>query len=306
MGGTGGMGGMTASSSTGVGGDTGGTGGGGGGGGVAAPDGKVYWVQEQTGVHRSDLDGADPETIVDGTDAPNPFGVDVDPDGLKLYWTEEAQGIWKADLDGTNRENIISGLVGFPYAVAVDSTGGKVYYSVIDERGGDPKSSIWRANLDGSGPQQIVTGLYFTVGLAIDAAGGKLYVAEDADGGDVVFRVNLDGSGTKDTIVTSLDTVGGVTLDLPAQKAYWSAEGVGIQRRNMDGTGAIETPILAMEQPKGLDLGGGKAYWGEGNTGNTSAAVERANLDGTSIETVASGGTEDIFDVALHIVSPGQ
>ncbi|WP_375757318.1 hypothetical protein [Corallococcus exercitus] len=76
--------------------------------------------------------------------------------------------------------------------LAVDSSGGKVYYST---RG----SSLYAANLDGSNVTALVTNPQYTVhGIAIDVSAGRLYWADWL--GTAVRSANLADGGDIQTV----------------------------------------------------------------------------------------------------------
>ena len=70
-----------------------------------------------------------------------------------------------------------------------------------------------------------------------------------------------------------------------------------IQRANLDGTN-IQDILTGLNRPVSLDLDitNGKMYWTDRSTPDLSdpdamSNIQRANLDGTGIETLVSGGT---------------
>ena len=76
---------------------------------------------------------------------------------------------------GSNIEDIVTDLGGHTKPIALDLSGGKMYWTE-DESGG--KFKIRRANLDGSGIQDLVTGLTHPRNLALNPSGGKIYWTE--------------------------------------------------------------------------------------------------------------------------------
>ncbi len=147
--------------------------------------------------------------------------------------------------------------------------------------------SIWRANLDGSGAEEVVPGVSGW-DIALDVGAGEAYLT----GGASIRRVNLDG-GTVEDVVTGLDDTWYIALDVAGGKMYWTEPfAAKIQRANLDGSGVQE---LILDQDclvtanRGcpvriaLDLAGGKMYWNR-----VLANLQRANLDGSEAETLAS------------------
>jgi len=115
----------------------------------------------------------------------------------------------------------------------------------------DPKLEVM--NLDGTGlANQFAPATPFPIadwlplGLAIDASAGHVYWSHGSFNDGRIRRANLDGSGQV-LLASGLKLARGLALDLPAGKMYWS-----------------NSPAA----------------------GNAGGLIERANLDGTSRETV--------------------
>ena len=122
----------------------------------------------------------------------------------QMYWThqtDETEGtgkIQRANLDGSDIETLISGL-DKPFGLALDVTGGKVYWTGWDK--------IQRANLDGSNIEALVTeedGLGFPASpLVLDVSGGKMYWTVWGTGSGLarIQCANLDGSNVEDVVI---------------------------------------------------------------------------------------------------------
>src|SRR2546426_333481 len=187
-----------------------------------------------------------------------------------IYWTDSnawstggGGDIRRANLDGTGQTTLIGGLVG-PGGIALDAAGGSMYWTNgdIERNTGD----IRRANLDGSG-QQVLNSALFTVGIALDPGGRKIYwlthYQSQAPLGLDVRRANLDGSGLE-VLVRGLPSPTGIALDLPTGKMYWTDfNGGDIRRANLDGSGQetlvrgltnFPTGIALIPEPAGLTL----------------------------------------------------
>lgn len=109
-----------------------------------------------------------------------------------------------------------------------------------------------------------------------------------------LLRANADGSNVE-TLVSGLEGPDGVGLDLVNNRVFWTNMARGphgsVQRAHLDGT-----PIEGDEKyliPPGevhtgkeieLDLNGGKVYWSD----RDGTRIQRANLDGTGLETLIS------------------
>lgn len=78
--------------------------------------------------------------------------------------------------------------------LAVDETGGKLYWAEMNEGAYAQSAGVWRANLDGTGSEQLVSGLTAygaeSLQIAIDPVGNKLYWTQ----GYQLWWANLDGT----------------------------------------------------------------------------------------------------------------
>jgi len=151
---------------------------------------KLYWSDfNGKRVMRAELDGSNSTQVVGAIDSPSAIAFDV-PNGKAYVITYNNTRLVRFNLDGTNLETLASNLGGQGVGLAVDSTGGKVYYST---RG----TSIHVANLDGSSATTLVTNQTTVHGIAIDRTAGRLYWA-DWLGGVVRSAILADGSDIKD------------------------------------------------------------------------------------------------------------
>jgi sugar lactone lactonase YvrE len=158
--------------------------------------GKMYYTLYQQ-LYRADLDGANPELLIDAGYPNTHFGLALDPVAGKLYYTEDTYSsaqIKRMNLDGTGVETLV-GTTRFAYDIALDLANGKMYWA---ERSG---GKIYRANLDGSGKQLLLDTLYEPTELGLDLTEGKMYWTNYYR--HTVERANLDGSGFE-TVVTGL------------------------------------------------------------------------------------------------------
>ena len=149
---------------------------------------KLYWSDfNGKRVMRVELDGSNPTEVLSGIDSPSALAFDV-PRGKVYVITYNNTRLVRFNLDGTNPETLASNLGGLGVGLAVDSSGGKVYYST---RG----NSVYAANLDGSNITPLVANQTTVHGIAIDVTAGRLYWADWlgqalrsahlADGGDI-------------------------------------------------------------------------------------------------------------------------
>ncbi|SDF07358.1 Ig-like domain-containing protein [Myxococcus virescens] len=168
---------------------------------------KLYWSDFNGGrVMRAELDGNNPTQIAGGIDSPSAIEVDV-PNGKVYVITYNNTKLIRFNLDGTNLETLASGLGGLGVGLAVDSSGGKVYYST---RG----NSIYVANLDGTDVTPLVTNQTTAHGIAIDVTAGRLYWADWLGG--VIRSADLaDGSDIQDLNSGSVRNLGLAWMPAP-------------------------------------------------------------------------------------------
>ena len=236
---------------------------------------QIYWVDKQEDqILRCGLDGTDVQVLVD--DLYGSFAdVALDPAADMMYWTNGPL-ILRADLEGAGVETLYNS-GGWIREIELDRDAGKMYW--VDSNDG----TIQRANLDGSGVEVLhttaTTGLR---SLALDPVGGKMYWKDDGE----IRRAGLDGSGVE-TLITGVENVVGMDLDLSAGKIYWTDTAQDkIGRANLDGSAAED--FLADEwAPFGIDVVEelGQLYW----TDPMAGTLSRVNLDGSGYETLLTG-----------------
>jgi low density lipoprotein receptor-related protein 5/6 len=225
----------------------------------------------------------------------NPRHATVDATDGKIYWADSGfPGIVRSNLDGSNRQHLFVG--GSPNDMALDLTARKVYFSFTGNR-------IRRMNLDGSSLEDVINFSFWQpTGIALDIAAGKIYFSRPA--GNRIQRANLDGSDIGDVILTP--DAGNLALDTAAGKIYWVENDTEIKRAPIDGAGNddIETLITVSGISAfgiGLDTVVGKIYWLNDTGVSLTSSIQRANLDGTDVETLVAG-LRNPFDLYLDTI----
>ncbi len=148
-------------------------------------------------------------------------------------------------------------------------------------------SLIKKLALDGSGNTTDVLDIAGKggVGLAFDAANGKIYFSDfEVVPEGKIWRMNLDGSGLE-AIVTGLDDPYAIALDLGAGKIYWVDNAGNVSRANLDGTSqeiGIVNIVDGGMRAIALDLENDKMYFYEVNFEN----LFMANLDGSNVVSI--------------------
>ena len=237
----------------------------------------------------------------------------VTNDDTKIYyvangWESEAPTrIMRANLDGTELEALTPDLGVDVRGLALDIAGGsdKVYWTVYWP---DGEEKIQRANLDGTDVETVLIPDCNPWGIALDAAGGKMYWI-----GCGIWRANLDGSNSEHLVAADEVDSGtpiGIALDLAGGKMYWTDRGDDrtgpgkIQRANLDGS-AVEDVIVDARSPHPhalvLDPSAGKVYWSSRDAPRGRFQIFRASLDGSDIEELVSEGVDTPVSMALDI-----
>ena len=126
--------------------------------------GKVYWIT-QTGdrrgnIRRANLEGTNIASVKKLTSVP--YSLAVDAKNSKLYLTNSWGKVQRLNVNGSGFEpNLITGL-DTPQGVAVDTAGGKVYWT---EQG-----TLRRAAFNGESLQNVVTGLGASISIVVGSA----------------------------------------------------------------------------------------------------------------------------------------
>ncbi len=270
---------------------------------------KVYWSDtglDQVQLARADpVVGATPEVVLQFTSDFNPAGIDIDAAARKVYWVERAYpSIRRVNLDGSNAEIVVDLLAaGYsdaePYAIALDRQHQKIYWTdtTIDR--------IFYADYDGSGLGTVpnIT-LNTSYGMAVDSALGKLYWTDW--GNDAIYRADFDGSNIETLLgpdSTNLANVAGMDLDLTNGWMYWANQNSNkIQAAAISDPGGTFTTIYTatnlLPRDVAVDVAEGKIYW----TDLAQDRIQRANLDGSNVETLLTRDGALLVSIALDPV----
>ena len=278
-------------------------------------------------------DGSDLQVIVDeGRKLPD--GLAVDAAAGHLYWTNMGSlklndgSIVRSDLDGKHLTTLVPpGGTFTPKQLQIDKANGKLYWS--DREG----MRVMRANLDGSEVETLVDTSAgdprpgpdprkWCVGIAVDAAGGKVYWTQK--GGDnanqgCICRANIAlprgqtaGNRTDiEVLYENLPEPIDLDLDLGDRMIYWTdrgdpPRGNTVNRAPMDAApGARKAPqILFSNLMEGiglaLDLRGRRMF-----ITDFGGSVYSASLDGSNQKTLlfAQGNLTGIAYAELPIAS---
>lgn len=201
----------------------------------------------------------------------------------KVYWTDGnynrlATGtVQRADKDGAHVQTLVP-VTGSSFStgpLALDVAGGHMYWSDT------ARDRIERANLDGSELTTLISGVSQPIGIAIDVPHGKIYFT----GPNVIRRANFADGSNVETVLAVSDATG-LALDSINGYVYWTDLNFRrVVRAGLDGSGE-HVVLSGLDSPRSiaLDVGGGKLYVTD------SMSIRRANLDGTSLETLVPPG----------------
>lgn len=115
-----------------------------------------------------------------------------------------------------------------------------------------------------------------------------------------VWRANIDGTQQEQILDLDVQSLSGIGVDLPNAKLYIGT-GYDLLRSNFDGSG-LQTIVSGVGDyavhSVYVDSQGEKVYW---STRSGSEGIRRANLDGSSIETVfvPAGGEGGTYHMAI-------
>lgn len=272
---------------------------------------KVYWSDFGTKtIQRSSRDGSNRETVY--TSSNRIGGIDLNLSEGKIYWVETINSdvsydiglIRKSSLDGSSVQTIVTtnftseGLSSVPRDIVVDPSNQFIYWTDNTDFG--HLGRIYRSDLDGSDVQLIYQD-FKPDAIEIDIYNGKLYWVDNVD--REILRMNLDGSNFELVSSTSARPFG-LAIDPVAGHIYYSNVNTElspfseITRVGFDGLNhVVITTVNEDVRDVEVDSVEGKIYWA--NLGGTS--IQRANLDGTSIETLIQTGLIYPSRVALDI-----
>jgi PKD repeat protein len=203
--------------------------------------------------------------------------------------TDEILGKLVLDVNQTvTTAKALTGMSGV--GLAYDNINNKIFFSDYNDAT-TPDGKIWKMNFDGTSPVAIVSGLLDPYGIALDAAGGKIYWVDDAGN---VSRANTDGTSPELGLVTITDGwLRAIALDKENNKMYfYDVNAENLYVANLDGT----EPTILIPGVYGyliyIDTVNDKIYFDDQNSG-TDGKLRRSNLDGT--------GIVDIDDAATRI-----
>jgi hypothetical protein len=211
-----------------------------------------------------------------------------------LYFMDSADELMeKLVLDGTSTVKTIKNLAGKSgVGIAYDNAHNKIYFSDFYDAD-TPDGKIWRMNLDTTGLESIVTGLLDPYGIALDAAGGKVYWTDDAGN---ISRSNLDGTSQQLGMINIADgMMRAIALDVAHNKMYfYEVNNEDLYVANLDGTNKSVLIPGVYGYAIFVDTKNSKIYFDDQNT----PGLRRANMDGTGIVEIDNTDTR-VYGIAI-------
>lgn len=258
---------------------------------LAAQPSGIYWSSiggppeaptAYSRIWRCDLDGANPQIIVDGL-ANGAWPVVVDATTWKVYWGNvNSDSIQRANLDGSDVQDVVSGnfpFIGNPAGIALDSTNQLLYWTDFHAK------KIARTNLVTNVTTTLIDeGFYTPQGIDLDLAGGRMYwvdagISKDVPNSGRVRHANLDGDSGL-ALLVNRNIPYDVKIDHEGGKLYWLELFSSLFRSSLDGTNVeqIPLPFLAATRFE-FDHVQRKLIWFKG-----FGDLCRSNLDGSGLE----------------------
>jgi DNA-binding beta-propeller fold protein YncE len=197
--------------------------------------------------------------------------------GVSVYWAEHAGNkLGSATVDGTNQRTLASA-ASQPEGLALDVGAGQLYWT------DNGTSSIMRVDTGGIyTPETVVPAAASATGIAIDTNAHTIFWGQ----GGLIKKAKDDGTSIT-TFASGQACPFGVAVDRTSGLVYWTDPCSGTIKRS-DGINPVATLVSGLSGPGGiaLDSYGGKLYWVD----TTAQTISRANLNGTSVQTIIPSG----------------
>ena len=214
--------------------------------------------------------------------------------GPPVYWIEKENGTLHRSM-GATVENLIPS-VQKATDLAVDVASGKLYWT---EQTSNKTGKIQRANLDGTNVELVKDLTSVPHGIAVDTVNGKLYLT---NAWGKIQRLNFDGSNFEPNLITGLDSLGNLVVDVVAGKLYWleqSGDAAGkIQRANLDGSNVeLLRALTSVPRDLALDTTKGRLY-----LTNSWGKVQRLSFNGSNFQPNLIIGLNSPDGIAVDII----
>ena len=163
--------------------------------------------------------------------------------------------------------------------------------------------------LDGTAIEDLCSTEMMPWALALDMADSKIYFSMSRSYDASIVRADFDGSNVEVLLNTGAASIRGLELDLIHGKMYWTQLHHGVDkivRANLDGThveNLVEDPVFLADLA--LDVPENRMYWTVPPSGSHSPVIQRANLDGSKLQTIVTQGLFVPYGIEiLHVPKP--
>lgn len=249
----------------------------------------VYWSSTTTNdIKRSNLDGANSETVI--IDQNTPRGIAIDYEHGKLYFADgEHNAITAVNLDGSNSFSLV--YVDKPIDIFIDKSKYSLFYNDLNN------GTISCVNIDGTDKRIIISDLLEPGYIDGDIIERKIYFTSQGSTFTKIYRVDYEGTNLKE-LIHSDDYISGLAIDAYNKKLYWTDRGLKkLLKSDLNGTN-IDTVTNTSEITISLEIDNinGKLYWAEKDQNR----IRSVNLDGSDISTFATN-VHQINGIAIDI-----
>jgi hypothetical protein len=202
----------------------------------------------------------------------------VDPVNNKIYYEKNDTEIRRADFNGANDE-LFASISGGIYTIKLDVINEYVYWTASN-------GIVVRTRFDKTGGETLFDLTNATFGFDLNVVTGQVFILEQVT--NKLKRSNLDGSSAADIATLSSETT---SMDMYPGGGVMFTGGDKVRRINVNGSGITDIYTPAVGNVIGyvnVEPSIGKIFWSEFDLGSGTSQVRRANLDGSSVETIGS------------------
>ena len=282
---------------------------------VDTKENKIYWTDELGKINSGHFPISSGEskqrylpissgrTLVTGLTAPGSLVLGGDMPEIPMpefqhpamYWTGRTNGTLHR-FAGSGVENLLPNIRNVT-GLAVDVAEEKIYWV---EKTTNRTGKIQRANLNGSNVELVKSLTSAPHGIAIDTTHNKLYITNSWG---KIQRLNFDGSNFETDLITGLNTLKNIVLDIDGGKLYWTEKTSNrtgkIQRANLNGSNVeLVKSLSSVPLSLAIDSANRKLY-----LTNSWGKIQRLNFDGSNFETDFITGLEFPEGIAVDVYS---
>ncbi len=222
-------------------------------------DGHVFWINYGDGsLLRSDVNFQQSDTLVRDGNFFNLSKLAVDPDANRIFYAF-GETIYSNNYQGTASDSITSH-VGIVSGIAVDASQSMLYWT---DNGSTTFGNLKSVNYEtGEAETLINQNLSYARSLKVAPASGKLYWAT---GSSFTGNIGINTAALTGTNVDllygisgSVKSVHAITLDKEAGLVFFSdSEGQAVYSINVENGGDLQTVLMDIDVPLGLDISRG-------------------------------------------------